>query len=246
MFRTQMPRIYELRDLIDDPNSPDAYFQNFDRIVHDSPHHVRPIYLSWEKELRGLDPDAWEFLKTEASPGLTHKDRTGRGWQALFDILNQASAYNHLKTLGCSNIRFIPRAERKTPDLEGILDSGRVLCEVKTINISQREVRAREESTVGSIATRLDDRFFRVLYSDITEAKNQLDAYDATGGARHYVYIIPCFDDILGECKEGYFRQIDQYLSDNPTPGIQLVFRNNKTPFHKSLTMANATVDNAC
>jgi hypothetical protein len=246
MFRTQMPRIYELKDLIDDPTSPDAYFQNFDRNLQDSPDHVRLMYLCWEKELQGLDPDAWEFLKTEASPHLTHKDRTGRGWQALFDILNQASAYNYLKALGCSSIRFIPLAEWKTPDLEGILDSGRVLCEAKTINISQKEVRAREEFTVGSIATRLDDRFLRVLHSDITGAKNQLDAYDATGEARHYVYIIPCFDDILAECKEGYFRQIDEYLSDNATPGIHLIFRNNRTPFHKSLTMVNATVDNAC
>ena len=246
MFRTQMPRIYELRDLIDNPTSPDAYFQNLDKNVQDSPHHVRQIYLCWENELQGLDDDAWEFLKSEASPYLIHKDPSGRGWQQLFDILNQARAYNYLKAIGSSNVRFIPRAESRTPDLEGVLDSGRVLCEVKTINISQKEVRAREEFTGRNIANQLDDGFFRKLHSDITEAKDQLHAYDATSEVRYYVYINLCFDDILGECKGEYFRQIDQYLSDSPVPGIDLVFHNDQTPFHKALAMTTAAVVNAC
>ncbi len=57
MFRTQLPRIYELRDLTADPTSPDAYFQNFDEYVQDSL-HVRQIYARWEKDLQGLDHDA--------------------------------------------------------------------------------------------------------------------------------------------------------------------------------------------
>ena len=67
MFRAQMPRIHELRDLIADPASADAYFQNFDENVRESPHHVKEIYLRREKELQGLDPDSWKSLKSEAS-----------------------------------------------------------------------------------------------------------------------------------------------------------------------------------
>lgn len=247
MFRMQLPRIYELRDLIADPTSPDAYFQNFDSHVQDSI-HVRDIYDRWEKDLQGLDDDAWEFLKSEASPYLVHKDQSGRGWQQLFDILNQAHAYNYLKTVGASNVRFIPRAKQRstrTPDLEGVLDTGRVLCEVKTINISQKEVRARKEFMVREIKNQLDDAFLRKLHSDITEAKDQLHAYDATGEARYYVYINLCFDDFLGAYKEEYFRQIDEYLSNCLTPGIDLVFHNDHTPFHKALAMTTATVVNA-
>jgi len=177
MFRTQMPRIYELRDLIPDPRSPDAYFQNFDENVQDF--HVRQIYARWETELQGLDEDAWEFLKCEASPYLIHKDRSGRGWQQLFDILNQARGYNYLKAIGSSNVRFIPRAKSsaRTPDLEGVLDLGRVFCEVKTINITQKEVCARKEFTVREISTCLDDWFLRKLHLNIMEAKDQLDTY---------------------------------------------------------------------
>ena len=115
---------------------------------------------------------------------------------------------------------------------------------MKTINISQNEVRARTEFTVRSIAIRLDDGFFRKLRSRVTEAKNQMRAYDATSEARHYVYINPCFDDFLAQCKEDYFRQIDDYLSGNPIPGVKLIFHNDHTAFYKPLAMTNATVVN--
>jgi len=247
MFRTQLPRIYELRDLIADPTSPDAYFQNFDSNVQDSL-HVRQIYVHWEKDLQGLDDDAWEFLKSEASPYSIHKDRGGRGWQQLFDILNQARAYNYLKTIGSSGVRFIPPAKQhstRTPDLEGVLDSARILCEVKTINIRDNEVRARKGFRVRGIATQLDDGFLRKLYSVITNAKDQMEAYDATSEVRYYVHVNLCFDDFLGECKEAYFRQIDQYLSDSPTLGVHVIIHNEQTPFHKALAMTTATVVNA-
>jgi hypothetical protein len=248
MFRKQMPQLYELRDLIHDPRSPDAYFQNFDNNVRDSPHHVLQIYLRWEKELRGLDSDAWEFLKGEARPYLVHKDPSGRGWQQLFDCLNEARAYNYLKAAGCSNVRFIPRADKqdlRTPYLEAVLGSDKVLCEVKTINISERELRARNQLTVRGIAIRLDAGFFRKLRSDVTDAENQMQAYDATGAARHFLYINPCFDDFLAEYKKDYFRQIDQYLSDNPIPDVKLIFHNDFTAFYEPLAMTNATVVNA-
>src|ERR1035441_7714503 len=34
MFRSHLPRLYELRDLIPDPDSPDAYFQDFEAVLH--------------------------------------------------------------------------------------------------------------------------------------------------------------------------------------------------------------------
>ncbi len=247
MLRTELPRLCELRDLIADPSSPDAYFHNFDSYLQDS-NNVREIYDRWEKDLQGLGDNAWGFLKNEASPYLVRKDRSGRGWQQLFDILNQAHAYNYLKAIGASNVCFIPRSNqpsRRTPDLEGVLGSVRVLCEVKSINISQKEARARSQFTVRKIENHLDDGFLRKLQSDITEAKGQLQAYDPTGEARHYIYINLRFDDFLGEYKEEYFRQIDEHLSGCQTSGIDLVFRNDHTPAHKALAMANATVVNA-
>ena len=30
-FRNQLPRVYELKDMLVDPSHPDAYFQNFEK-----------------------------------------------------------------------------------------------------------------------------------------------------------------------------------------------------------------------
>ncbi len=214
MFHTRLPRICELRDLTPDPRSPDAYFQDFDRYLQDSD-HVRGIYERWEQDLQCLDNDAWAFLKNDASPYLMHRDHNGRGWQQLFYILNQTHAYNYLRAVGASSIRFIPRSKRrsvKTPDIEGVLDSRRVLCEVKSLNPSQDEVHVRTEGGVSRIATSLDDGFFRKLRSDIANAMKQLEAYDPTREARCYIYIVPRFDDFLGRCKAEIF-QPDRQVS---------------------------------
>lgn len=218
MFRQQLPRIYELRDLIKDPALPGAYFQNLESNLQTSPSAMR-AFTAREKEFQGLDAEAWTFLKTEASPYLTRKDPNGRGWQQLFDILNQGRAYNHLKSIGCSNIRFVPRSSIETPDLEGLLGGVTVLCEVKTINISAEEVRARRNFTGRTIKNYLDEGFFRKLQADIEKARAQMQAYDSTGHARYFVYINPCFDDFLGEYKDEYFQQIGHSL---PTPLYKL------------------------
>lgn len=247
MFRDKLPRLYELRDLIDDPTSVNAYFQDFEKHLKDSPHHVVQIYVRWERTLQTLDLDAWEFLRNEARPYLTCRDGKGRGWEQLFNILNQARAYSYLKATGCSNIRFIPRADAQgleTPDVEAVLGSNRLLCEVKSVNNSQDEVNARTKLTVRSIAIRLDPGFFKKLQSDIDKAKNQMYAYDQCGTTARLVYINLRFDDFLAQCKEDYFRQIDEYLSENPVTAVNLVFSNDRTAFYKPLSMANATVDN--
>jgi hypothetical protein len=246
-LRVQLPRLRELRALITDHGSANAYFQNFDNHVRDS-RHVREIYGRWEIALQGLDDDAWAFLKCEAAPYLTHKDRRGRGWEQLFGILNQAHAYNYLRAIGVAAVRYVPRAKRrslKTPDLEGALGSRRILCEVKTMNISEDEIRARGEFMVREAKTRLDDAFLRKLDSTIAEAKLQICAYDDDGTAQHYIFISPNFDDFLGEYKEEYFRQLDAHLSACPMAATNIVFFNDHTPFFKTLSMKAATVVNA-
>jgi hypothetical protein len=243
MFRSEMPRIYELRDRIADPSSPDAYFQNFEQNCQNSPHHVKQIYLGWEKEFDALDGAAWDHLKAEAAPHLIRKNRE-RHWEPLFDILSQAPAYNYLNRCGCTGIHFIPRSKRKTPDLGAVLDGRKILCEVKCINISDDEIRARRGITARSIPTHLSEGFFNKLRSQITQALSQMKAYDSSGQARRLVYLNPQFDDRMGDCKHLYFPQIDAYLLANPTPGVDLVFYNDRTPIYRPLTMTAATVDN--
>jgi hypothetical protein len=224
MFRAQLPRLYQLRDLIADLASPDAYFPaDFETRLQVEPSPLS-VFACWENKLQFLDEESWKVLKNEAAPYLTRRDPR-RGWHQLFDILGQADAYIHLRNIGCSRIRFIPRSATETPDLEGTLDSGRILCEVKTINISDAEVDARGNLTSATISSQLDERFVRKLDLGIARAKHQLRTYDPTGGARHLVYINIEFDDWVGYYEKHYWRQLDQHLSDHP-PGVEVVFRN--------------------
>jgi hypothetical protein len=245
MFRKELPRVYELRDLIEDPTAPGAYFQGFDNLVRDHP-DVKQYWLAREEALRALDQVSWDFLKNEVRPYLICRDPE-RGWHQLFAILNQAYAYNYLNRIGCSNVRFIPPATQKraeTPDLEAELNSLPVLCEVKTINISDDEAVSRVGFKVRVTTGRLESGFFNKLASDLIKAKHQLDTYIATRDATRIVYLVPNFDDLVGDCKQQHFNQIDHYLAENPVPGIEVVFHNQKTPIHKSITMTAAEVVN--
>lgn len=105
-------------------------------------------------------------------------------------------------------------------------------------------MRARHNFTGRQIKNYLEKGFFNKLRADIEKAKAQLHAYDATDQARFTVYMNPCFDDFLGENKEEYFRQVDEYFSVNPVAGIDVVVHNDRTPFHKDITLATATVVN--
>jgi hypothetical protein len=245
MFRKELPRVYELRDLITDPVAPSAYFQTIDNLVRDDP-DVRKIWLAKEEALRGLDESSWVFLKNEARPYLTCRDPE-RGWEQLFAILNQAYAYNYLRGIGCSKVRFIPTATQKgieTPDLRAELNGLTVVCEVKTVNISDKEALARADSGVSTATDPLKPGFLNKLTSDLRKAKGQIDTYALQPNVRRIAYFVVNFDNLWGDCKEQYFNQIDQHLLENPLPGIEVVFHIQKTPFHKPIAMRAATVIN--
>ncbi|HEV2277156.1 MAG TPA: hypothetical protein VGS02_03200 [Acidobacteriaceae bacterium] len=243
-FRAELPRVYELRDCIKDPESPEVNFQSFDEKLAIS--HVRDVYLRSELALQELDGAAWESLKKEAIPYLKKQDKKRAGWEQLFAILNQARAYRYLKSIGCTELRFIRRCnEQRTPDLEGELASDHVLCEVKTINPSAEEIVLRNNPpTVRSLPIELTPGFLRKLRATIEQARQQLCAYDPDRTAVHFVYLNISFDDFFAEQKDRYFQQIDNWLRETPISGIRLVLCNDYTAFYSPLQMLNASVDN--
>jgi hypothetical protein len=227
MFRAQLPRFYELKDL-SDPSDPRSYFRDFEGRLQNE--HILQVYLRWERELQRLDPDAWNFLKDEAKIRLLPKEpdpekgKVGRGWQQLFDILGQAFAYNHVKeSRHWSEVRFIPpKKNQKTPDLEGTLDSQKCLCEVKTLNTSDNEVEARQQpTTVRNGDPQIGQGLLNKLDADIAQAKRQMGAYDSQ--ALHLVYVIVCFDEFFGIYRTEHLGQIRQHLLENP-PGVEIEF----------------------
>jgi hypothetical protein len=237
MYRRQLPRIYELRDLIPKPAPSDSYFRNLDESLTENPRKLKQ-YRDIENDLQGLDPDAWTFLKAELRPLISTMDAE-RGWQPLFDKLNQAKAYNYLKSLGYSAVAFIPPSSatgRRTPDLKASSDTAKALCEVKTINISEVEATRRHTGGVGSSGEPLSAGFFNKLASDLIVAKKQMDAYDGSPGTKRIAYVIVNFDDYLHEYSDIYRTQIDDYMkAGNPAPGLD-VFFDIKPPFYTTMS----------
>ena len=145
---------------------------------------------------------------------------------ALADILNEAKGFAHLRRIGCTNVRFIPHAADKTPDLEGILNGGIVLCEVKTINISKEEAQRRQRVHQGEIVStdisvRLSDGLLQKFTSTLNDAVGQLGSYDSQGQARRIVFAVIHFDDWVGNCQPEYFAQIDRHLQADPVVGAE-------------------------
>jgi hypothetical protein len=228
VYLQELPRIFELHDLVASSPSPDAYFRNFEESLSAIPQKLYQ-FRDIERDLRGLDANAWTFLKSEVAPLLAVRDAK-RGWQSLFDKLNQAKAYNYLKAAGYSNIRFVPPSAvrgQQTPDLQ----ADGVLCEVKTINMSEIEADRRHSGGVGTSTDSLDEGFFRKLSADLRKAKGQMEAYGTDGGTKLIAYVIVNFDDHLHEYADSYQPQIDQYIAGDPVPGLKVVF-DIKPPFY--------------
>ena len=140
-FRERLPRLYELKDMVEDAAHPDAYFQNFE-----------DGFAEHEEQARRV-PEARAAACSSRRSGLGRPEGTRcRGaseagaWSRLaaaLHVFSEARAYGYLVSIGCTGVRFIPRGKRKTPDLAATLAGEPVFCEVKTINISGEEADKR-------------------------------------------------------------------------------------------------------
>ena len=219
----EFSRLLELRDLTKDLSNPDSYFHNFqDRLKNK---HVLQKYLEIENYLLNIDECSWALLKEEAAPFLDKK-HDKRGWQSLFDILNQAKACSVLLSIGLKDVSFIPRSKipgKKTPDIKAIKNGISFLCEVKTINISDDEASIRGKKEVRNISLSLDSGFFNKLQDDIATAKKQLCEYDTAHEAQWLVFIFINYDDFFKTFEQQYLDQINKFIVENPIFDIDVV-----------------------
>lgn len=249
-LRDALPRIYELKSRLKDASHPDAYFQNFEDSIEKIP-GKREAFLRLERLLEELDNEAWADLKERAAPHLISRTRaSGRGWQALFDIVDsEARGFAYLKSIGCMGVHFVKPTKNKMPDLIGVLNRRPVLCEVKTINISDHEAEKRRRirpgaAVAGRTSGHLDEGFLKKLGSILENAVEQLGGQDPRSDACRMVFIVVHFDDWVGDYQPEYFAQIDEHLQRNPAKGVELVFCPATNLFQRTFTMKSAVVVN--
>ncbi|MBI4966498.1 MAG: hypothetical protein HZC25_00125 [Rhodospirillales bacterium] len=226
-------RVQELRDASIALNSPDSYFTADDDKL--TAPHKQAFFQAIEQDLAGLDESAWEALKEEALPRLS-ATIPDRGWEQFFSILNQARGYNFLAARGYSNIEFIPRTKSKTPDLKAMSGDETVLCEVKTIHISQDEVNRRLVGGVIDGVPNISPEFVTKLHRVINEAKTQMESFDSDLHTKYIAYLVINFDDILHECASQYEIQIRENLSRNPTEGVEVIL-DIKPPYYSAIRL---------
>ena len=245
MPRSQFPRTFELIDLIEDRADPRMYFREFESKIADCDRSR--AWQAREREFQSLDRDAWELLKAEAQPYLATKNPRGRAWSQLISTLNEALGYLYVRSLGCTDVHFLPKEKRngiEFPDVRGMLGSRTELCEVKTIHISDDAIRAREEQDTDVPGPKLPVEFLGKLDSTIDKAKSQLNAYSLEGEVGRTALIVINFDERLGEYKVDYYQQIDAHLGSRHADEIDLVFFNSRTASNHTVTMTNAMVVN--
>src|SRR5271165_6234380 len=61
--RSELPRLYELRDLLSDPSHPDTYFRDFEGRLQDP--SCFAAFAVWEKDLQSTDPVSFLNPTTE-------------------------------------------------------------------------------------------------------------------------------------------------------------------------------------
>jgi hypothetical protein len=243
-FAQMLPRLYELAN-ITDQSHPDAYFRHFEQRLTEG-HTILPHYQKLEGLLSALDDAAWSDLKSRAAD-VAHRPYRGRGWQALFDAFNEARGYVYLHCCGCTEIAFIPRTRRKTPDLRAIQNGTRVLCEVKTINISKEEADRRERVAQGAFEVsstpfQVTAEMLSKIITTIKDGIAQLDYEDPQHAARRVVFTVLNFDDWVGDYQTEYIAQLDAHLLANPVAGAELVFCPASNLFERRFMMRSALV----
>lgn len=165
-----------------------------------------PEVQIYEKALSVLDDESWLVLSENAR--LAFKGpRTSRGKNQLFNLLNEALAYEFLNDNDFDCVRML-KADRKNkkPDISFELNGKVHYCEVKTIGASAEELGRFDSGEVfdSGIYIKLTEQFLLKLCSTIDVAEGQLLAV----GGRGLIYIVVHFDDFTLSHYGIYRRQI--------------------------------------
>lgn len=175
-----------------------------------------PHINSYEQALQKLDDNAWSDFKAKTSH-LFKQDTANRGKQQFFNQLKEAFAYEFLSNLGCSKIKFLPEQAKnkvKTPDLSFEFNGQLGLCEVKTINKSDDQIKLENSGEVYSSNrhSELQPEFFKKLKDHVDNAHGKFICHPCS--VRNIAYFIVHLDDEVMALMHfsTYKRQIVEFL----------------------------------
>ena len=183
-------------------------------------------YKAYDRALSVMDAQSRETLYTKAVRHfLDH--RPGQLKQGFFNQLNECFAYRHLLHQGYQEINVLDenranskgKRQSRQPDI-GYLDAGeQCFCEVKSVGISDDEIKIRGSGEAFSTNYhQLSDEFFQKLNYDITQANEQIKS----AGKRGIVYIVVTYDDFSRTYYKDNRVQLRQFLNSHSSKNIYI------------------------
>jgi len=202
-----MRRFRELITAIRKKYSSDKFFADFEETYRLEPTRLRH-YRSYDEALRLLDDESWKILEEKAIKHFKN-ERRGQRKEGFFNQLNEAFAYRYLLRRGCQNIRFIKEATEKTPDISFVDRGIEGYCEVKTIGLSDAEIRRRETPGIKdhNVYFDLSTKIKRTLEDDVRQAWEQIHSRGENG----LVFILIRFDDIASDNDKRHRKQLIEF-----------------------------------
>lgn len=216
-----MKRIYELITAVKSHHTNDGFFDNFAESCQLSP-DKRKQYGIYNRAFMMLDDKSWLILKEKAIEHY-YDHRNGQKKQGFFNQLNEAFAYRYLVNRGYNKVRFIKESKKKNnrrPDIEYIVNKDKYYCEVKTLGISDDEIKRRGTGSVidGSVYYSLSDSFLDIKFKGaVCDAWTQINQLGKDGLA----FILMRFDDIA---LDHYYHYRKQLISYSKKQGFQNLF----------------------
>lgn len=211
-MKTQFPRLYQIYEESDRFHPGNC----LSKLFGDDPFQDDlSLYKYYESLFHNIDEENWESFKSKGAQTLheirqdkiSGESKEGMADQQVdhfqcFDTFNEVHGYLFLKEkIGCEKVKFLEKAQVKTPDLEGFKGQTHFVLEVKTINTSDdhhahlKGVKGYEDFTPSFMKLKI--LFCKV----IVVAKKQLDAFPL---ARKIIFLVI---DLDLNCNTPEFRE---------------------------------------
>ena len=223
-FRVRLPRLYDLYDS-SDKSHPDNYFTNYSARRVEL--FFETIFKPLEETLKKLDTKAWQQLVKKTLDSVIKKS-SRREYAQLFNFLNEARGYALLIDRGYDQISFIDckcpqkKKQNKSPDLLGESQNSNAILEVKTINVSEKELDWKERNRFQTrTVTGLSDKFGEKLRLTIASAREQLDAYPKLVDKKIVLLLIRFDMDNIIEARN--YTALQNLIEANQINGIEVV-----------------------
>ena len=226
-----MERIKELITEVGKRYPKSDFFSDFEMSCQ-ADDQKKKAYSTYNEALTRLDDTSWKILKQKALAHYSNQ-RPGQTKQGFFNQLNEAFAYQYLVSRGFKNVCFVEERKVKTADIGFTQDGKQRYCEVKTIGISQDEIKRRsicedtdpQDKTFWSTGAEnvcLSAEFLSKLLKDVCYAREQISEMESMNSSlssekptNGLVYIVANFDDFTMDYYKEYLEQLAIFSREN-------------------------------